>query len=94
MKIKKFVVKTLSWCFFVTILVIAILLGRITVDIVQQIIWARHNCVTLGSRVVNMENVTICKNGIKDETFTYSLDEDETLKLKINVKKKAINSNY
>jgi len=89
MKMKKFVVKSLSWCFFVAILVIAILLCHISVDIVRQIIWARNNCVTLGGKYVNVENVTICKNGIKDETFTYSLDEDGILKLKINVKKES-----
>ena len=87
MKMKKFVVKSLSWCFLVVILVIAILLCRISLDIGRQIIWAKNNCVTLANKYVNVENVTICKNGFKNETFTYSLDEDGTLELKINIKK-------
>lgn len=72
-KIKEFLVACFQVCAVVGIAVS-----------MQFVIWHKKNCVTLGNQ--NIQSVTICKDGLLKEEFTYTLRNNEVLELKINVK--------
>jgi hypothetical protein len=83
-RIKEFLVA----CFQVCAVVGIVILMQFTIYLYDYAMWEKKNCIVMGNE--NVQTVKVCKDGLLNEEFTYTLANDEVLELKINVKKQLI----
>jgi hypothetical protein len=82
--IKEFLVACLKVCAVVGI----VILMQFIIYIYNYAMWEKKNCIAMGNE--NVQTVKVCKDGLQNEEFIYTLYNDKVLELKINVKKQLI----